>query len=162
VDHVLVHEKVEARITAVTIEIFHNGQRHTSHARNYVRGHFTTKPEHMPKSHKENAQWSPSRIIDWAKSVGPKTEALAQAILAERRHPEHGYRSCLGIFRLEKKYGHDRLEAACERAFAIGARSYRSVASILKKGLDSLPLETAPVKTALIEHENIRGRTYYQ
>src|SRR6266508_2961644 len=130
--HALVHEEVEARLTAVTVELFHKGERVASHLRSYQRGRHTTIDEHMPKAHREHAEWSPSRIIGWAETIGTSTRALAEAILAERRHPEQGYRSCLGILRLGKQYGKERLEAACARAFSVRARSYRHVESILK------------------------------
>jgi transposase len=137
--HALVHELLEARFTATTVEIFHKGERVASHLRSYRRGGHTTVAEHMPKIHQKHLEWSPSRIIHWAGTIGPRTRELAQAILAERRHPEQGYRSCLGILRLAKRFGEERLEAACARAVAVRARSYRHVESILKNGLDRLP-----------------------
>lgn len=160
----LVHEEVWARLSALTVEIFHRGVRLTSHVRSYKRGHFTTKHEHRPKSHQRHAEWTPSRIIQWAGSIGPQTQALATAILAERPHPEQGYRSCLGVLRLAKRYGNERLEAACARALAVRARSYRHVASILKNGLDrvALPEPAVQVQGELALHENIRGNDYYQ
>jgi len=159
----LVHEQVEARMTATTIELFHKGERVASHVRSYVRGRHTTNPEHMPKSHREHRDWSPSRILHWAATIGPKTRELAEAILAERRHPEQGYRSCLGILRLGKRYGNERLEAACARAVAVRARSYRHVESMLKNGLDRLsaPEPEAPTTGTSVAHENIRGGGYY-
>ena len=117
----------------------------------------------MPKAHQKHLEWTPSRITNWAASIGPNTSALAIAILDERRHPEQGYRSCLGILRLGKRYGRERLEAASARALAVGARSYRNVESILKSGLDRQPLPTPPPSTPTPPeaHENIRGRDYY-
>ncbi len=163
--HTLVHEELEARFTATTVELFHNNERVTSHLRSYVRGGHTTKPEHMPKAHQKHLEWTPSRIIHWAGTVGPSTQALVEAILADRPHPEMGYRSCLGILRLSKdeRYGAERLEPACARALLSGARSYHHVASILKHGLDRVAL-VAPAEDAqapLPLHENIRGRGYY-
>ena len=118
-----------------------------SHIRSYVAGKHTTKTEHMPKSHQKHAEWTPSRIITWATETGPRTAELAAVIMKERRHPEQ-YRSCLGILRLGKTYGTDRLEAACARAIVARARSYGHVESILKAGLDRVPLpelsETPP------------------
>jgi transposase len=162
VHHGLLHEKVEARVTATTVEIFFRGRRHTSHVRSYVRSGHTTKPEHMPKAHQKHLEWSPSRILHWASTIGEKTEALARAILESRPHPEQGYRSCLGILRLGKRYGDERLEAACGRALAVQARSYRNVESILKRGLDrfALPAGDETVRKA-DSHENIRGPNYY-
>jgi transposase len=159
----LVHEQVEARMTTTTIELFHKGERVASHVRSYARGRHTTNPEHMPKSHREHRDWSPSRILHWAGTIGPKTRELAEAILAERRHPEQGYRSCLGILRLGNRYGNERLEAACARAVAVRARSYRHVESMLKSGLDRLsaPEPEAPTTGTSAAHENIRGGGYY-
>jgi transposase len=160
VPHALVHEEVEARLTVMTVEIFLRNSRVASHVRSYVRGKHTTIPEHMPALHQKHLEWSPSRILHWASTIGPNTTQLAEAILSERRHPEHGYRSCLGILRLCKVYGDERLEVACARALTVRARSYRHVESILKNGLDRVvaePVESAPA----IDHDNIRGRDYY-
>lgn len=164
--HGLVHQKVDARVTATTVELYHHSQRVAVHPRSYRPGLHTTKTEHMPKAHQKHLEWSPTRIQHWASTVGPRTQQLVLAILQERPHPEQGYRSCLGILRLGKRYTDARLEAACDRALAGGARSYRHVESILKNGLDRLPLtpadsDPAPAK-APGDHPNIRGRGYYQ
>jgi transposase len=164
VPHELVHEQLEARITATTVELFKKGERVASHLRSDEQGRHTTKSEHMPKAHQKHLEWSPTRILHWAASIGPHTEQLAQRILAERPHPEMGYRSCLGILRLGKQYGPERLEAACGRALVVGARSYRHVDSILKSGLDRVapPTSDSPAQLTLIaDHENIRGGKYY-
>ena len=151
------------RWTATTVEIFHRGQRIAAHRRSPGRGHHTTDPAHMPKAHQRHLEWTPSRLIDWGRTIGSHTAALVQAILADRPHPEQGYRSCLGILRLAKRYGPARLEAACARAGAVEARSYRHVDSILKHGLDRLPPPTAASPLPLIPvHEHLRGRDYYQ
>lgn len=159
VPHALVHERVEARLTATVVEVFHRGQRVAVHPRSAQRGGFTTTTAHMPKSHQAHAEWSPSRLTRWAATIGPQTAALVTAILESRRHPEQGYRSCLGILRLAKRYDAGRLDAACGRALAAGARSYRHVDAILKRGLDRTG--DAAVTTPVVPHENIRGRGYY-
>jgi transposase len=156
-------ERVEVRATFTTVEILLRGKRIASHPRSRVRGGFSTKPEHMPSSHRAHAEWSPSRLLDWAASVGPSTAQLVDAILRDRPHPEQGYRSCLGILRLSKKYGNNRLEAACASALGLGARSYRHVESMLMHGLDRLKESndegtTAPRRPT---HANVRGRDYY-
>lgn len=163
VPHRLVREPVEARVTATTVEIFHRGIRAASHRRSHLRGQHTTVPEHMPKAHQKHLEWSPSRFIRWGERIGESTALLIQAILAERPHPEMGYRSCLGILRLARRYGPERLERACARALAIRARSYRSVESILKHGLDHSPPPQAPPASPdpPLRHENIRGEDYY-
>lgn len=159
----LVGAEVEVRFTATTVEILHKSNRVASHVRSRKVGHHTTDPAHMPESHRQHMEWSPGRIVAWAKKIGPETERLTEAILVERRHPEQGFRSCLGILRLSKKYSPERLERACARAFTAGARSYRSVASILESGLDQVAAAeapTAPQRPAV--HANVRGQSYYQ
>jgi len=163
VPYALIQEHVDARLTATTVEIFHRGQRVAAHRRSVVRGQHTTNPAHMPKAHQRHLEWTPSRLIDWARTIGAQTAALVEAILADRPHPEQGYRSCLGILRLAKRYGPERLEAACARAGAVEARSYRHVDSILKHGLDRLTTPAvSPQLTLTPVHEHVRGRDYYQ
>jgi transposase len=162
--HALRHEDIELwlRATVNAVEIFHGHERVAAHVRSYVRGGFTTKTEHMPSSHRAHAEWTPSRILGWAEQVGPNVRALCDAILRERRHPEWGYRSCLGLFRLGKKYGNTRLDAASRRALYAGARSYRPVKTILENNLDGQPLpESDAPATAGTVHENVRGPGYY-
>jgi transposase len=165
VPHPLVHEAVEVRLTATTVEIFHRGERVASHMRDPQRGGHSTDPRHMPKAHQKHLEWSPSRLIEWAATVGMQTRGLVEEILADRPHPEQGYRSCLGILRLARRYGAARLEAACARARVGGARSYRSVDTILRRGLDRLPLpRCAPAAAASAlqpVHENVRGPAYF-
>lgn len=157
------HERLDLRHTASTVEVFHKGQRVASHRRSHLRGRHTTVAEHMPKSHQAHLEWSPERISRWAQSIGPCTRQLVEAIFADRPHPEQGYRSCLGILRLAKRYGDVRLEAACQRAVTVGARSYRHVDSMLKHGLDRLPATAeAPRDGVTVAHANLRGRDYYR
>jgi transposase len=162
VPHPLVHEAVELRATATSVEVLHKGQRVAVHPRDPMPGAYTTVPSHMPKAHQKHLAWTPTRLMTWGRSVGPETEILVTRILADRPHPEQGYRSCLGILRLAKQYGTERLEAACRRAVSVDARSYRHVHSILKNGLDRLVLTANEEQTRLpLEHENVRGGDYY-
>jgi transposase len=167
VPHPLVGEQVELRFTAGTLEVYCRGDRVASHPRHgpehRLPGRHSTKPSHMPKAHQKHLAWTPSRLIHWGESVGSATGELVTAILADRPHPEQGYRSCLGILRLGKQYGNDRLEAACARAHGVGARSYRHVEAILKNGLDRVASEGAkPIpQPRLPLHGNLRGSDYY-
>ena len=162
VPYQLVHETVDIRYTAATVEIFHKNNRVASHLRDDTEGRHTTCVEHMPKSHQAHLEWTPSRIISWGRKAGESTAQLMEAIMNSRRHPEQGYRSCLGIMRLGKQYSPERLEAACRRAAAIRGYSYKSVRSILEQGLDKLPLpDPAAQSCADIEHANLRGGEYY-
>jgi transposase len=158
----LVHKKVDVRSTQNTVEIFFKGKRVASHKRSPHKGRFTTLNEHMPKAHRDYAQWSPDRLIRWARKTGEHTEKLVSAILASRPHPQQGFRSCLGILRLATSYSPDRLEAACKRALAINSLSFKSVESILKHGLDLKPLPAQQPQLPAIEHANVRGPEYYQ
>ena len=156
----LVRERVELRFDARTVEVYHEGVRIAAHPRSGARGRATTLTEHMPEKHRAVACWTPERIAGWAAKTGPETAALCRAIMAARPHPELGFRSCLGVLRLGDRYSPERLEAACSRALAAGAASYRSVRSILERGLDRGPLNddlTPPV----ITHSNVRGAAYY-
>ena len=163
VPYQLVGERMDARRTATTVEIFFKGKRVTSHVRSYLKGKASTRAEHMPPSHRKHLEWTPSRIIKWAGRTGPSTARVTESIMASRRHPEQGYRSCLGIMRLGRKYGDDRLEAASERALVIGSPSYKSIKSILEKGLDRQQLlpGTERKNTTVPDHDNIRGPGYY-
>jgi transposase len=158
----LVHELVEACVSGDTIELFHGRRRVAAHLRSRTRGGFTTAVEHMPSAHRAQAEWTPSRILAWAEKIGPSVRALADGILADRPHPEQGFRSCLGILRLAKRYGDARLEAACARALSVRARSYRHVESILKHGLDRVGTDDTETESqGPLLHDNVRGRDYY-
>lgn len=152
--------EVEARFTARTVEIFLNGERIAVHMRGSGNGRHTTIPEHMPSSHRRYREWTPAKIREEAKRIGPMLSLLVEKIIEDRPHPEQGYRSCLGIIGLAKRFGPDRLEAAALRALEIEARNYPSVKSILEKGLDKVPVRQSPERTPII-HTNIRGSGYY-
>lgn len=145
----------------MTVECFYRGRRIASHVRSDRCGHHTTVRDHMPKAHRAYAGWTPERIERWAKTIGPATAELTTCVIASRRHPQQGYRSSIGILKLIRAYGEARLEAACRRALAIGAKSYKSVHSILKSGLDQQPLPGSDQLDLPIEHENIPGALYY-
>ncbi len=162
VPHSFARQQVDVRLSENTVEIFAKGLRIASHMRNMRKGRHTTVKAHMPASHRHYADWTPERIVDWAAKTGPATAELTRRIMASRSHPQQGYRSCLGILRLGDSYGKDRLEAASRRALAINALTYKSLASILKHGLEAQPLpepEESPVTTGW--HGNIRGAAYY-
>jgi len=162
VPHQLFKKQLEMRVTADTVECLREGRRVASHRRSHVKGGHTTLAEHMPSSHRRYADWTPSRMISWAQETGLYTAQLVESILASRPHPEQGFRSCLGIMRLTKSYGTQRVESACERALSIKARSYRSVKSILQNKLDAKPVTGDAEKESPIEHANVRGGAYYR
>jgi transposase len=159
VPYQLVRVPVEARFTATTVEVFCKGRRVASHARLTGRGRFSMQAAHMPRAHRAHAEWTPSRLIAWAGQSGPATGRLVAGLLEQRPHPEQGYRACLGLMRLGRLHGADRLDAACARAERLRSYRYRTVAHILIHQQDQLPLEDpAPARPALL-HENVRGAT---
>ena len=157
----LVRQQLDVRATAGTVEVFRAGRRVASHGREYGRRRFVTDPAHMPASHRAHLEWTPTRLIEWARTGSPSTAALVEKVLVSRAHPEHAYRTCLGIMSLARRYGNERTGAACERALAAGATSYSSVKSILAEGLDRVPLRP-PVAPPPPTHENLRGADYWR
>jgi transposase len=161
VPHSLVGLELEARITDALVEVLHRGQRVACHARISRRGGFTTLDEHMPAAHRAHKQWTPERLIHWGGEVGPSTRAFVTQLLQRFRHPEHGYRSCLGLLSLAKRYGPARLEAACAIALELGAGYYRHVRDILANGRDLVaPAPPEPEWVAPV-HANLRGAAYF-
>jgi transposase len=162
VPYQLVKKQVEVRFTSTTLEVLYKGRRIATHQRSYQKGKFTTLNEHRPKAHQQYLQWTPSRIISWAEKAGPCTAKLVETIMSARPHPEQGFRSCLGIMSLGRKYSAERLEVASKRALAIRACSYKSVKSILKNNLDKIPLPDQKEVIPITEHDNIRGEQYFK
>jgi transposase len=143
------------------VEAFFKGERVAAHIRSFIPYGHTTLKEHMPPSHQKYLEWTPSRMVSWAKKIGPQTAELIQTIIQSRTYPEQAYRSCLGILRLEKHYSKERLEKASGRALKFGAHSFQSLRKILSSGLDRLEEKTQDSDSALADHANIRGSHYY-
>ncbi|MCD6027696.1 MAG: Transposase, family [Solimicrobium sp.] len=174
VPHQLVGKEIDVRITSGTIECFHQGKRIASHTNvvgnplsRAIPDHHTTQAEHMPKSHQAHRDWSPGKLLHWGQSIGTATHSVVKHLLESKPHPEMGYRACLGLMRLGRIYGKPRLEAACTRAVALRAKTYKSVSNILKSSLDQVPLPeqnatpAAQTELRLTAHDNIRGPEYY-
>jgi transposase len=161
VPHALIRKQLDARITQNTIECFYRGNRVASHRRSYLKGWHSTVSAHMTEAHRQMSEWTPQRLTHWAAKTGPTTERLITTVLASRKHPQQAYRSCLGILRLGKAYGPERLEAACRRALTLGSHSYKSIESILKLNLDKKPLDERQESLLPDDHDNIRGPSYY-
>jgi len=166
VPYQLVGQQCEVRVSLNTVEVFRRSRRVASHRRDHraerTPGGFTTDASHMPESHRCYLEWTPERLVRWGRQMGPATAQVVEQILRSRAHPQQGFRSCLGIFRLARRYDAQRLEAACRRAVALQAFSYRSIQSILQKGLDQQPLPDAREERSTRDHANVRGADYYQ
>lgn len=162
VPYQLVNQPLDVRVTTTAVECFHKNKRVASHMRSPRQGQYTTVTAHMPKSHQDYAQWTPERLVRWAEKTGPETVSAVEKILTSRPHPQQGFRACLGLMRLGKEYGSERLEAACTRALASEAVGFKSIESILKRGLDKLPLPQKTPEKPPLDHDNIRGPEYYR
>lgn len=157
-----IKQEVEIRFTTATVECFYQGQRIASHARHYQKGAHTTCIEHMPRAHQKHLGWTPERFLNWAVDIGTSTRDLVHHLLTHKPHPEQGFRSCVGLLGLAKRYGAQRLELACKRALALGSPRRRSVTSILENNLENTPLPQQSTQQSLqLLHENIRGADYY-
>ena len=161
VPHDLLRQKLWARLTASTVEIFRAGKRVACHQR-AAPGDTgaTTLNEHRPASHRRHAETTPDQLRERAARIGPATAILIDVILRDRPHPEQGFRSCLGILRLARSYAPERVEAACDRALAINTRTMASVKSILINRLDGRPPDR-PAEATPITHANIRGAKFF-
>jgi len=161
--YTLIGKQLDVNFSEYVVEILYRGQRIASHARLHGNDrHHSTVTAHMPKGHREMAEWTPERIVNWAASVGEHTGKLINALIERRQHPQQAFRAALGIIRLGKRYGNDRVEAACRRAYLTNAISYASVDSILKHRLDELPMPQDTQQSTLpLFHDNVRGAGYY-
>jgi transposase len=160
VPHALVGQSLDARITGAMVELLHRGTRVAVHARSDRAGGYSTVEEHMPAAHRAHRQWSPQRLIDWGLSIGVASGALIEQLLLRYKHPEHGYRSALGLLSLAKRHGRERLEAACAMALSLNACRYRTVRDILLNKTDlAQPVASSPWQSP--EHEHLRGARAY-
>lgn len=157
----LVGERLDARISAATVELFHDGQRVASHPRRHQPGGFTTEPAHRPEAHRRHNDWQPGHFREWAHGIGASVGDVVDRQLTERPHPEHGYRACLGLRDLARRFGPERLERACAYALALGTVEYPRIRAILEAGLETQPSEPATAEAEDPRHTNVRGAAYY-
>lgn len=159
VPYTLHKQRVTLRVSAQTIEIVNsNRERVAIHQRRFTGARYITKREHMPESHRYQADSSwfdGKRYREWARAIGENTYAVIDAMLRSQHVEESAYRSCMGILQATKQYGNERLEAACARAVVLRSCTYTTVVNILKNSQDKLP--AARPSAAVPIHENIRG-----
>jgi transposase len=162
---------VELRYTTSIVEVLCDGKRIAAHPRVIRAGYShglssqTTVAQHMPKAHQAHLEWSPHRLLGWGADIGASTQLLVAHLLHQKAYPELGYRACLGLLSLAKKYSKERLEAACTIAVANRAMTQKSVRNILATKLDLAPAgKASPNKKSTQQlplHENVRGSGYY-
>ena len=105
VPHALIGRTLEVRATRTVVDVLEGNLVVATHPRKRRMGDASTVPEHMPSKHRFMAEWTPERLAGWAARVGPNVEAVAEAMLTSQEHPEVAFRACLGLIRLEKKFG---------------------------------------------------------
>lgn len=162
VPHQHIHHEVQIRATGKVVECFYKGKRIAVHVRSFAKYKYITVNEHMPPAHIAHAEWTPDRMKRWASKTGPNTEKFIDHMIASRPFPQQAYRACLGLLRLGNRFGNDRLENACARAYMAGATRYQHVESILENRLDTQPISHGEITRELPPHENIRGAAYYK
>jgi transposase len=157
----LVGKEVELRHTEACVEVFLAGRRVASHVSSQQRGRFITQAEHMPASHWQHAEWTPSRVVQWARSVGPACAQLVEELMKRRPHPQQGFRSALGIIRLADKRSTVR-SAWRRRAHARCATAPTATSPWLPSSSTASDADEArEQKGSLPEHQNVRGANYY-
>jgi transposase len=160
VPHALVGARLEARVSDALVEVLHKGESVAVHPRSDRQGGFTTRDDHMPAAHRAHKEWTPQRLIHWGSTIGANTGRFVTTMLERHRHPEHGYRGCLGLLSLARRYGNKRLETACGLAIELNAVYYRHVREILARGSD-LAGEPAAANWVSPAHDIVRGPGYY-
>jgi hypothetical protein len=150
-------ERVDVRLTAQGVEIFHAGTLIAAHARAIGRGRRSTRRAHRPARHVAMIENNLARTLERAAVIGVATTAVLQAQALTRKHPEESLRSAQGILRLALDFSPALMELACERALALKSYSYRAVRTLIERPA------TAAAQPALdLPHENVRGAKYFR
>jgi transposase len=150
-------ERVDVRLTAQGVEIFHSGTLIAAHARSTERGRRSTRRAHRPARHVAMIENTLARTLERATVIGAATAAVLQAQITTRKHPEESLRSAQGILRLALDFSPALLELACERALALKSYSYRAVRTLIEQ-----PATSASQPALDLAHENVRGAKYFQ
>ncbi len=157
-----IRNKVDARITDTTVEIFINYNRIASHLRLYGRpSQYSTVIEHMPEDHQKYLEWNSDRFRKWAAQIGTNTNEVVNGILTSGRVEQQSYRSCMGLLKLTEKYSSAYLEEACRKALLYSKTpSYKSIKNLLVTMKDKPVEEHQPEKKAN-QYSITRGARYY-
>ena len=161
VPYKFIGKKVKIMYSRHSVEIFYNYERITLHKRIKSPYNYTTEKEHLASAHQFVAEWTPQKFITWGESIHEDVKLYILKIFDRKRHPEQAYKSCVGILSFTKKVGNDRLIKACQRALGYGIYNYKTIQTILEKGMDNAPAEVEE-QIQMPLHENIRGANYYK
>lgn len=154
-------KKVLIAYTSRSVEIYFNNLRIASHQRNRNAYGYTTDNTHRPANHQFVTDWTPERFIKWARSISPEVEQIITQILDSRKHPEQAYRTCMGLLNLQKKYNKEDYIKACKKALLINCLTHKFIKNTLDTKAFNLDSDQELDAIQLTEHENIRGREYY-
>jgi transposase len=161
VPYQFIRKKVKLLYSSSQVEVFYKYNRIALHQRVRKPFDYTTITEHLASTHKFITEWTPGRFISWAESIDENVKKYIIRILEKKQHPEQAYKSCMGVLSFVKKVGAQRLTNACKRAIEYNMYSYKTVQTILEKGLDQTD-DGDLFEQALPEHGNIRGKEYYK
>ena len=151
---------VEVQYDSEDIEVYYNSERIAIHKRNYKRGAYTKKDDHLSSSHKFYKDWSPSFFIKLAKKSGGNVAAYTEKLLNQNSYPEIAYKQCLGIINLGKEHSVERLDRACEIAIDQYKYGYHIIKNILVNKMD-IADDSLKIKPHIAKHINIRGSKFY-
>jgi len=152
--------QVEVQYNSEDVEIYYKSERIASHKRNYKRGAYTKKDNHLSSSHKFYKDWSPDFFINWAKKSGDNVAAYTEKLLSQNSYPEIAYKQCLGIINLGKEHSVERLDKACELAINQYKCGYHIIKNILVNKMD-MEDDNLRIKPHIAKHINIRGSKSY-
>jgi transposase len=161
VPYQFIRKKVKLLYSSSQVEVFYKYNRIAVHQRDKKPYNYTTITDHLASTHKFITEWTPQRFINWAESIDENVREYIIRILEKKQHPEQAYKSCMGVLSFARKVGEQRLAGACKRAIEYNMYSYRTVQTILEKGLDQADGDDL-FEQSLPEHDNIRGKDYYK
>jgi len=151
---------VEVQYNSEEVEIYYKLERIAIHKRNYRKGAYTKKDEHLSSSHKFYQDWSPDYFLSWAKKSGDHVEAYVGKLLQQASYPEIAYKQCLGVINLKSLHTNQRLDNACKMALGHSRYGYHIIKNILTNKMD-LADQTASTEPHITRHNNIRGAEFY-
>jgi len=156
-----VHKLMDIRATGQIIEVCLKSERICSHRRGFKQGGYTTVTAHMPRAHREYAEWTPERMLSWIETIGPDARKFAEILFQIKKCPEQAYKSCMGVINLKKHFPPERINLACRRAIKYNIFSYSGVKEILSNNLDMKQEDDQHYSHAPKNHANIRGPEYF-
>jgi len=152
----LVKQTLWLRASETTVRLYKDHELVAVHPRLYQPGHRNSLDEHLPPNARAYSMQDPQWCLKQACYVGPRCEQVVQKLLSDSVIDY--LRSAQGIVGLQKKYGKERVEAACHRALVFESAYYKTIKSILQKGLEYEPLPEQEAFDALAETYTGKGR----